>query len=86
MAQGKSKGAGAPSTGKRSRNKSRVKIERITLDIVEAAEYVGVSKQLAYAEAKAGKWPIVRVRGRVCVVKLLLDEMLIAQARENWKP
>ncbi|MDE2480816.1 MAG: hypothetical protein KGN02_01330 [bacterium] len=44
-----------------------------------------MSAQVAYAEAKAGRLPIVRIRGRVLVVKPLLDEMLLEKARLGWE-
>lgn len=61
------------------------KVERITMHIRDAAAYIGVSAQVAYAEAKAGRLPIVRIRGRVLVVKPLLDEMLLEKARLGWE-
>jgi hypothetical protein len=70
----------------RERQSAMKPIERITMDMKDAAAYLGISTQIAYAEAKEGRLPIVRIRGRVLVVKPLLDEMIMEQARRDWKP
>lgn len=56
------------------------------MDMKDAAEYLGISVQIAYAEAKKGKLPVIRIRARVLVVKPLLDEMIMERARRDWKP
>lgn len=55
------------------------------LTVEEAATYMRVSRQTAYDEVAEAKWPIVRVRSRIFVVKALLDEMIEEQARSAWK-
>ena len=57
---------------------------RAVMDIRETAEYLGLSEQTVRAEAKANRLPVVRIRGRILIVRALLDEMLVQRAKEHW--
>jgi excisionase family DNA binding protein len=78
-------GKGDTKKQRRKRSAEVAPIERMTLDIKEAAAYLGISEQLAYAEAKEDRLPVVRIRGRILVVKALLDEMIMSRALATWK-
>ena len=67
--------------------RSRKPVEALapaTMDIRTTATYLGVSEQTVRSEANAKRLPAVRIRGRILIVKKLLDEMLLEQARSNW--
>jgi len=50
--------------------------ERLTLSVDEAALLLGVSRQSAYAAARAGELPVLRLGRRILVVRKALDELL----------
>ncbi len=54
------------------------------MDVREVARYLGVSEQTVRAEVKANKLPTIRIRGRILIVRALLEEMMIEQARRSW--
>lgn len=52
------------------------KTERLTLNVDEAAELLGISCGLAYEMARCGKLPVVRFGRRLLVPKVALQQML----------
>jgi len=57
--------------------RNRVKeIERLTLNIKEAAQLLGISRGLAYEMARCGKLPVIRFGRRLLVSKGALERML----------
>ncbi len=53
--------------------------KRLTLTIPEAAERLGISRNLGYEAAKDGSLPVVRIGRRLLVPRAALDSLL-AQA------
>ena len=49
---------------------------RMVLDVPEAAEILNISRQAAYAAAKRGDLPTVRIGGRILVPRAALMRML----------
>lgn len=74
---------GKQSKGQRERMQARV--DGPLMDVAQTAAYLGLSPNTIYAEVQAGRLPVVRIRKRIFIVRKLLDEMLIAQARRDWK-
>jgi excisionase family DNA binding protein len=56
-------------------------MERLTVKIEEAAAILGISRNGAYAAAKRGEIPTIKIGGRILVPRLALDRMLDAKAR-----
>ncbi len=50
--------------------------ERLTLTIDEAAEALGISRNTAFARAKTGELPVIRLGRRLLVPRKALDAML----------
>lgn len=50
--------------------------ERQTFSVDEAAEILGVSRNSAYAAAKAGELPTIKLGRRLLVPKAALDRLL----------
>lgn len=75
-----------PTTSPRpSRRKQNVPMDqRLTIDVKEAAAYIGISLQTAYAEIRENRLPIVKIRGRILVVRKLLEEMMLEEGRKGW--
>lgn len=57
-----------------------------TMDVRETARYMGVSEQTVRAEIKANRLPIIRIRSRIRVVRALLEQMIVEEAKRQWKP
>ena len=58
--------------------------ERLTYDVPEAGRLLGLSRNSAYAAAKAGLIPVLHVGGRMLVPKSALHQML-ADAGAEWQ-
>jgi excisionase family DNA binding protein len=58
--------------------------ERLTYDVPEASRLLGISRNSAYAAAKAGLIPVLNVGGRMLVPKAALHQML-ATAGAEWQ-
>jgi excisionase family DNA binding protein len=81
------KGHTAKSAAQRQSRPSRKHVDvefRPVMSIEETAAYLNLSPQMVYAEVRKGRLPIVQFGRRKLVVKALLDEMLIARAKEHW--
>lgn len=50
--------------------------KREALSIEEAANLLGVGRNTAYAAAKSGELPNIRIGGRILVPRVQLDELL----------
>ena len=50
--------------------------ERLTMSVLEAAEALGIGRNLAYDMCAQGKLPVVRLRGRILVSRPALERML----------
>jgi len=50
--------------------------EKLTLDISEAAELLGISRNLAYELAKSGTLPVVKLGKRLLVPRRALEKLL----------
>ncbi len=50
---------------------------RSTLSVEETAEVLGLSRAAAYAAAKAGDLPVVRVGRRLLVPRFALEKLLL---------
>lgn len=59
-----------------AKNAPRPAAERLTLSVDEAAALLGVSRQSAYAAARAGELPVLRLGRRILVVRKALEELL----------
>lgn len=55
------------------------------MSITETAEFLGLSRNMVYAEAQAGRLPIVRFGRRILVVRALLNDMILGEARAAWR-
>lgn len=58
--------------------------ERLTYDVPEAGRLLGLSRNGAYAAAKAGLIPVLNVGRRMLVPKAALHQMLAA-AGDEWQ-
>ncbi|WP_291571481.1 helix-turn-helix domain-containing protein [Bradyrhizobium sp.] len=58
--------------------------ERLTYDVPEAGRLLGLSRNGAYAAAKAGLIPVLEMGGRKLVPKIALHQMLAA-AGADWE-
>ena len=47
-----------------------------TVSVTEAASVLGISRTSAYECVKSGALPSIRLRGRILISTLVLDEML----------
>jgi excisionase family DNA binding protein len=56
--------------------KKRVVSQRLTLTVEEAAAALGINRGLAYALAREGKIPSVRLGHRLLIVRAALERML----------
>jgi excisionase family DNA binding protein len=56
---------------------------RRTFTIDEAAEILGIGRQTAYAAARTGELPVVRVGGRLLVPRARLAELLGEDLADN---
>lgn len=61
------------------------KLERATLSVVEAGRLLGIGRHAAYAAAKRGELPSIRLGGRVVVPRAAL-ERLLAEGRPQAAP
>jgi excisionase family DNA binding protein len=50
--------------------------ERRTYSVPEVAQILGISRASAFAAARAGELPVIRVGKRVLVLRAALDRML----------
>ena len=50
--------------------------ERLVLSVQEAAGMLGISRRLAYELAARGELPVLRLGGRVLILRRPLDRML----------
>lgn len=58
-----------------------------TLTIEEAAKELGISRYLAYEQARAGQIagvPVLRVGRRLLIPRAALDRVLSGEANESW--
>jgi excisionase family DNA binding protein len=55
----------------------RSDLERQTLSVEEAGRILGISRGAAYAYAKDGSLPTIRLGSRLLVPKAALDKMLM---------
>jgi excisionase family DNA binding protein len=55
------------------------KPERLTMTITEAAATLGISRTLAYEQAKTGELPVIRLGRRVLVSRAKVRAMLEGQ-------
>jgi hypothetical protein len=62
----------------RRATKAAAEAERLTYDVPEAGRLLGLSRNGAYAAAKAGLIPVLNVGGRKLVPKAALHQMLAA--------
>jgi excisionase family DNA binding protein len=62
----------------------RASDERLTYDVPEAGRLLGLSRNSAYAAAKAGLIPVLNIGGRMLVPKAALHQMLAAAGAE-WQ-
>lgn len=61
----------------RTRPKDKVPVaERLVYSIAEAAELLNLSERSAYAAAKRGEIPVLKMGSRMVVPKAALDAML----------
>lgn len=51
-------------------------VERRTLTVEEAARYLGIGRSAAYAAARSGELPTVRIGRRLLVPRHALERML----------
>jgi excisionase family DNA binding protein len=52
------------------------KVQRATVGVKEAAQILGIGKNQAYAAARNGELPVVRIGGRILVSRAALEKML----------
>ena len=57
-------------------------MDRLTVTVEQAAEMLGVSRNSAYALAKNGTLPVVKLGRRLVVPKKRLDDLLSG----DWQP
>ena len=57
--------------------------ERLTLTIEEAAEALGIGRNLAYAQAAKGNLPAIRFGRRLLVPRLALERLLAEAAQDR---
>ena len=50
--------------------------ERATYNVAEAAKILGIGKQLAYAQVKNGRLPVIKCGRRLLIPKAALSKML----------
>lgn len=50
--------------------------ERVTLTVVEAAQMLGIGRQLAYDRVKAGEIPAIKLGRRLLVPRRALEKLL----------
>ena len=60
--------------------------DSLTLTVTEAAIALGISRNLAYDMAKAGKLPVVRLGRRLLVSRAALERMLQDCGANNTPP
>lgn len=53
-------------------------IERSTLTVPEAAEILGIGRNLAYEAAQRGEIPTIKIGGRILVLREALKRLLSA--------
>lgn len=51
-------------------------VERLTYTVREAAQVLGIGKDLAYQLIKSGELPSVKLGGRLVVPKIALERLL----------
>jgi excisionase family DNA binding protein len=56
------------------------KAERLTIDVPTAGERLGLSRNAAYAAAKAGEIPVIKIGGRLLVPCAQFERLLNGQA------
>jgi excisionase family DNA binding protein len=52
------------------------------MTVVELAEYVGISKNSAYAAVKRGDFPALVISGRILIPRAALDRMLACAGKD----
>ena len=55
--------------------------ERQTLSVEEAARLLGLGRGAAYAAAKSGELPVIRIGKRLLVPRVQLERMLTGEPR-----
>ena len=58
-------------------------MERLTLTVEETARMLGISRCSAYAAAKKGELPVIKVGSRLLVSKLALEVMLASTGKTD---
>ncbi len=53
-----------------------MKPERATLTVAETAKVLGIGKQLAYAQVKNGRLPVIKCGRRLLIPRAALSKML----------
>lgn len=56
------------------------------MTIDEAADYLGISRQSAYAAARSGYLPVLRIGRRILVVRRGLETMLSEAVAGSTRP
>jgi hypothetical protein len=62
-----------------ARGPDGVALERATVSVPEAARMIGCSRNAAYAAARAGTIPVIRIGARILVLRRPLEAMLAGQ-------
>ena len=58
------------------RMKKDLGVKRATLSVMEVANIMGVSKNVAYEAARRGEIPSIRLGGRILVPRAALEQLL----------
>jgi excisionase family DNA binding protein len=79
------KGRAMKTTGARFVGKPADAAERLTYDVPEAGRLLGLSRNGAYAAAKAGLIPVLNIGRRMLVPKAALHQMLATAGAERQR-
>lgn len=60
-------------------------VSQVTMNVSDAAAYLGCSQSTIYTMARQKQIPHVRVRGKILFRKDTLDGWMAAQENQNWK-
>ena len=52
------------------------RVDRLTLNVEEAAHLLGISRGLAYELAQCGRLPVIRLGRRILIPRVALEKML----------
>ena len=52
------------------------RVDRLTLNVEEAAHLLGISRGLAYELARCGRLPVIRLGRRILIPRVALEKML----------